>query len=201
VSGSGALRRELAGILGPDGVADASADSGCYTVNAGGTSAPTTSTSSCPSVVLTGGIVQDGGVVQEVDEAGNVIEGGSTSGAGGISTIPSSHVVQPNAVTQSTVSGLSASTYTVTGLQDGVTYTVAVAAVDGSGNVGPPSVEACDYPAPVNDFWKLYRQAGGGAGGGFCALEAPGAPVGSSVALFVVAAAAAGAVRRRRRPS
>jgi hypothetical protein len=83
-------------------------------------------------------------------------------------------------------------------LQNGVTYTVAVSAVDGSGNIGPPSTQACDYPALVSDFWLTYRKDGGGAGGGFCALQAVGAPAGSTVAFVGLGAAATALIRRRR---
>jgi hypothetical protein len=124
--------------------------------------------------------------------------GAVASGVGGISTILPQYVVGANAVTGSTVSGLTTGSYTVTGLQNGVTYTVAVAAVDGSGNVGPPSTQACDYPALVSDFWRTYRKDGGGAGGGFCAFEAVGAPAGSTVAFVGLGAAAIALIRRRR---
>jgi hypothetical protein len=98
-----------------------------------------------------------------------------------------------------TVSGETAATYTLAGLTNGVTYNVVVAAVDAFGNIGPPSPQNCDYPAPVNDFFKVYRGAGGGAGGGFCALEAVGAPAGSTVAFGGAGALLFAAVRRRRR--
>ena len=97
-----------------------------------------------------------------------------------------------------TVSDKSSGSYTIKGLQDGTTYTVVVSAVDLFGNIGPPSTEVCDYPAPVNDFWQDYRNAGGLAGG-FCSLEAVGAT--STTSLFGVAFAVgtAGIVRRLRR--
>jgi hypothetical protein len=152
--------------------------------------------------VLTGGI--DGGTTAATstpvyNEAGALIDSGTTSGGtAGLSTIPVSYVVNANGSTGTTVSGLSSSTFTISGLKNGVTYTVAVAAVDGFGNVGLASINACDFPAPVNDFWKIYRQDGGQAGGGFCALEAVGAPVGSSLAFAGLAATAVTLIRRRR---
>jgi hypothetical protein len=69
--------------------------------------------------------------------------------------------------------------------------------VDGTGNVGPPSSEVCDYPAPVKDFWQNYEQDGGGAGG-FCALETAGTG-GSSLAGVAGVFALAAMARRRRR--
>jgi hypothetical protein len=75
---------------------------------------------------------------------------------------------------------------------------VVVASVDGTGNVGPPSPEVCDYPAPVKDFWQVYEQDGGGAGG-FCALESIGAGGQSLAGVGIVFGIAAIARRRRRR--
>jgi hypothetical protein len=142
-------------------------------------------------------ILDAAAAVAQVDEAGNVIEGGTGSGVVGISNIPSQYLVGagPSNVT---VSDKNTGTFTVTGLRNGVQYTVVVAAVDGSGNVGPPSSEQCDSPAPVNDFWKIYRSAGGQAGGGFCALEAVGKPAPAAAGFALVAGASFLARRRRR---
>jgi hypothetical protein len=174
-------------------------DAGCTTLNTGG-STSTGTQSACNSAILASGFdAGSSGTGTTVDEAGNVVS--TESGAAGISTIPTANLVNPNSATGTTVAGVSNGTYTITGLQNGVTYTVVVAAVDGSGNVGLASGEACDYPAPVDDFWKIYREAGGQAGGGFCALEAVGAPAGSSLALLGLGASAVAVVRRRRRRS
>jgi hypothetical protein len=70
-------------------------------------------------------------------------------------------------------------------LQNGVSYAVAVAAVDALGNAGPLSNVACATPKEVNDFFETYRNSGGSAGGGFCALGARPAP--GAAAFFVVA--------------
>ena len=102
-----------------------------------------------------------------------------------------------NAAQGETVNNEATGSFTVTGLTNGNYYAVAVSAVDAFGNVGPPSTpQACDYPAPVNDFWTVYRQDNGGAGG-FCALEAVGAPVGSTAAFASLGAVAVALVRRR----
>lgn len=168
--------------------------------------------------------VQDSGVVAtttELDEAGNVveIEGGTTSTSGliGVATIPCQYLVLASCTagqpvytsTSLSVIGESSQTATIKDLIDfgpggtptqPVDYNVVVAAVDASGNVGPPSPEACDYPAPVNDFYKLYHDAGGTAGGGFCALDAVGLPVGSSAAAIGgLGAVFMGILRRRRK--
>ncbi len=101
--------------------------------------------------------------------------------------------------TNLTVTGEGGGNYIVTGLNNGQAYNVTVAAVDNYGNVGTSaSPLACGQPAPVNDFWKLYRDSGGGAGG-FCALEAVGTPAGSSAALAAAGLFAGGLVRRRGR--
>jgi hypothetical protein len=125
---------------------------------------------------------------------------------GGNYTPPAGHVLNLNPNIGSSVTGANNSTFLVKGLLDGVNYNVVVSAVDNFGNVGPPSTQQCAIPAPVNDFWKDYRAAGGQAGGGFCALEAVGAPAGSTVAFgafgaFVVAGLRRRRNRRRGRPS
>jgi hypothetical protein len=194
-----------AGDSGDDGSADATADAtadaastptpvdaGCYYINVGGP--PTMS--KCGDTVLAGGIVQDSGTtVVSSDDSGTV-----ETGSGGISTIPSQYLVGASGAGL-TISDKSVGTYTITGLKNEVTYSAVVSAVDGYGNIGPPSVEQCDYPAPVNDFWTDYRNAGGRAGGGFCALEAVGAPAGTSLAGVALVMGVGAVVRRRRRRS
>jgi hypothetical protein len=183
-------------------VADASAattDAGCHFTTIGGSGDSGSST--CYSPILASGIFLDSGTstVVETDDSG---EGGTVvTGGGGISTIPCANVFGADACGSQavTVSDKSTGTYTIKGLKNGPMYNVAVAATDGYGNVGPPSTIVCDSPAPVNDFWDSYRGAGGRAGGGFCALEAVGAPGSSLAGLALVASAGALARRRRRR--
>jgi hypothetical protein len=185
---------------GSDAASDAStfvpAEAGCHYVYVGGGSA---TLSTCTDSRLASGMVQEGGTTTVVtsDEAGD--EGGTTvvTGGGGISTIPSTNLVGTGGGGL-TVSDKSTGSYTIKGLKNNVTYTVVVAAVDLFGNVGPPSAEQCDYPAPVNDFWQDYRNDGGRAGG-FCALEAVGASPATSLVGVAFAAGTAGAVRRLRR--
>jgi len=45
---------------------------------------------------------------------------------------------------------------------------------DKVGNVGRLSLLACGTPEPVDDFYEIYRKAGGEAGGGFCGMCAVG---------------------------
>jgi hypothetical protein len=182
--------------LAPSPVSDASPVCIFVTSGGGGTGASST----CGSTVLAGNsTVLDASTTTTVlDEAGNVIDASTTTG-GGISTIPPQNIVGagPSGVT---VSDKSTSSFTITQLQNGVTYNVVVAGVDGSGNVGPQSDVHCDSPAPVDDFWKTYRQAGGQAGGGFCALEAVGEPASSFAGMAILVGSTVLAVRRRRRP-
>jgi hypothetical protein len=170
-----------------------SSGGGCYYVPVGNAPAAGAS-ATCTTTVFSSGLEFDAGIITEVDEAGNTT---TESGNGGISTVPSADLVGINA--GFTVASPTASQYTITGLTNFVTYHVTVAAVDGSGNIGPPAGEVCDYPAPVNDFWTNYRNAGGLAGGGFCALGAVGMPVAPTVVFVAMGTGLVGVLRRRRR--
>jgi hypothetical protein len=177
-----------------DSSTSVSADAGCHYVYVGGS----TTMSSCTDSILASGVVQEGGtIVVTNDEAGG--EGGTTteSGSGGISTIPPQYLIGTGS-SGLTVSDKSTSSYTIKGLRNGTTYTVVVSAVDLFGNIGPPSSEVCDYPAPVNDFWQDYRGDGGRAGG-FCSLEAVGASTSTSLVGVAFAIGTTGIVRRLRR--
>jgi hypothetical protein len=197
-----------------DGAADSSADTaeatapaplpfdgGCYVLTTGGARPTPDGGSACNDSNLAGAITEDAGSVAEassepvLDEAGDLLDAGVEEGAGGISTVPLQYLYK--ATSGFTIADKSVGQYTLEGLVDGVTYTVVVASVDGTGNVGPPSSEVCDYPAPVKDFWQNYEQDGGGAGG-FCALETAGTG-GSSLAGVAGVFALAAMARRRRR--
>jgi hypothetical protein len=82
-----------------------------------------------------------------------------------------------------------------TGLRNGQLYAVAVATVDKLGNVGPLSEIECGSPKPVTDFFEAYRNAGGEAGGGFCAI---GHHRESGALVFMLGALVMWIVRRRR---
>ena len=199
---SGSTSGAASGSGSTSGTAPTASDAGCFYVNFG----PPIATGACASTVLTSGAVLDGSTTTGpvFDDAGNEIEGGSTTAlSGGVSTIPCAYGIGLGSDCYSggsiTLTGESNGSRTITGLTNGTWYNVVVASVDGSGNVGPPSPEVCDYPAPVSDFWQTYRNAGGKAGGGFCALQALGAPAGASFALGVAGAGLLAAMRRRRR--
>jgi hypothetical protein len=197
-------------LVCPDASTDDASTSGCVLLSTGGTTT-TGGAAACNSTVLTGGITQPNTTVAattEFDDAGNVIDSGEVEqGTGGIATIPCDNLVgtsctagQPVYSAQNvSVTGESDSHFNLSGLTNGNMYTVAVSAVDLFGNPGPPSTEACATPEPVDDFWKLYREAGGRAGGGFCTVNTLESPVGMSTALFGLGFIAVGAARRRHR--
>jgi hypothetical protein len=186
-------------------------DAGCYLKTVGG-SVPTDGGNGgmCFDSLLSGGTLIGTGspdaaavpVVEAFDDAGNVIDSGTTvtsTATGGIWVPPAMHIINPNPTLGITSTGETNSTYTITGLTNAVPYSVVVASVDNFGNVGPPSIQQCATPMPVNDFWKIYRTDGGQAGGGFCALEAVGAPASTSVAFAGAGALVIAGLRRRRR--
>jgi hypothetical protein len=203
---------------------DAGSDA-CVRRNGGGTAPTGNGAMACASIALSANPVftvgtatitpEDSGVSASTEDSGVVSTVASETdatiqnGIGGISAIPcqflngsSCPAGQPaykNTNPPSTT-GVGSAAKTVTGLTNGVHYSVAVAAVDGSGNVGPQSSpEQCATPAPIDDFYKVYRLAGGTAGGGFCSLDAAGAPVDLTVLAVPAAATAFGLARRRRR--
>jgi hypothetical protein len=90
-------------------------------------------------------------------------------------------------------------TATITGLRDGYYYTIAVAAVDSAGNVGPLAT-TCGEPVQLADFWYNYTTAGGQAGGGYCsAAEGVGVPAGTGGLGLLMVASIIAIVRKRRR--
>jgi hypothetical protein len=89
----------------------------------------------------------------------------------------------------------------IEGLQNGAPYVVGVAALDRKGNASPIVQVVQGEPIPTRDFYQGYREAGGEAEGGFCAVGHRPAPRpvevagGALVALALVLRRA-----RRRRP-
>ena len=72
-------------------------------------------------------------------------------------------------------------------------YAVAVAAVDSFGNVGALSDAICETPGETSDFWQVYRDSGGQAGG--CSPSA--APPGGLLAGIPFLALVGSLIRRR----
>jgi hypothetical protein len=79
------------------------------------------------------------------------------------------------------------------GLTNGVTYAVAVAGIDAYLNTGNLSNLTCATPEPVTGFFEAYREAGGEAGGGYCAIG----PVRSRLSAVGIVLAALGLTLRR----
>jgi hypothetical protein len=185
----------------------------CVYINGGGAVPNTSGVVSCTSLILAASPVFTLGAteVSATDDSGDLIDTDAAveEGTGGITSIPCEYLsgascaADAGAYTNTnnpSVTGLSASQLTIGGLTNGVTYNVVVSAIDGSGNVGPQSSpQQCDYPAPVNDYFKTYVLDGGRAGGGFCTLEAVGAPTGASIVSMGFGALAFGLARRRSR--
>ncbi len=88
----------------------------------------------------------------------------------------------------------------VTGLRNGTTYAMAVAAVDDLDNPGVLSAVVCATPQEVDDFFDVYRGAGG-TGGGLCSVGPYGVGVGGALGFgaVVLGAGLSLAARRRRR--
>jgi hypothetical protein len=158
-------------------------------------------TPGCGGVIFSQSVLSDGGgsvTVAVADDAGEDASTTIAATGGGISQIPTKYLVNANGTTTVTVSSSSVGSYNITGLTNNTEYVAVVAAVDGFGNIGPASVQQCDTPQPVNDFYKVFRLDGGTAGGGFCTLEAVGAPTGASIMSMVFGALGFGLYRRRR---
>jgi hypothetical protein len=185
----------------------------CIYVNGGGSVPSGVGAVACDSLALAASPLFTVGATEVLagEDSGSVLESDAAveTGTGGIANVACQYLVGGScsgtalAYTNTgnpSVTGLSGSTRTVSGLTNGVTYNVVVSAVDGSGNVGPQSSpEQCNYPSPVDDFYKTYRMDGGGAGGGFCNLDAVGAPQGASIFSMGFGALAFGLARRRRK--
>lgn len=91
---------------------------------------------------------------------------GGGSGAGSCSStllvageIPDSTLVSCGSAAKASA------TATAKGLTNLTSYAIAVSSEDILGNVGPLSEIVCGTPAPVDDFFDAYRQAGGKGGG------------------------------------
>lgn len=57
------------------------------------------------------------------------------------------------------------------GVENGVTYAVAVASRDTLDNRGDLSIISCATPAEVTTFFERYQAAGGRGGGGLCGFS------------------------------
>jgi hypothetical protein len=94
--------------------------------------------------------------------------------------------------------GSSANGGLVTGLNNGNSYAVSVASYDSLGNTGALSETHCASPNPIDDFFTVYRRAGGTAGdSSFCSVGSMGRAGGAGGAATVLAGLALALLRRR----
>jgi hypothetical protein len=182
----------------------------CVKITGGGSVPSTSGTVTCTSLALSAAPLYTVGATVEIADDSGDSDAAVEIGTGGIASLQCGYLSGGTCASASagaytntgnpSVTGLSASTLTISGLTNDVTYNVVVAAIDGSGNVGPQSTpEQCDQPEPVNDFFKTYKLDGGGAGGSFCALQAVGAPKAASIVSVGFGALAFGLIRRRKK--
>jgi hypothetical protein len=145
--------------------------------------------SACPAAALETTLPPEGGsATLVVDDAGD----GDASRlvtvvGGGTSTIPASYLVGADG--GASVTGEATRTYRITGLTNGSLDAVVVSAVDGSGNIGPPSGQVCGRAVGARDA---------PASGSSCALD-PGREPAPLPIVFAGFAAAALTLERRRR--
>jgi len=78
-------------------------------------------------------------------------------------------------------------------LENDKDYAVSIVAVDSFGNPGTLSTPQCAMPGETSDFWQLYRDSGGQAGG--CSMES--APIGGLISLSPLVVLVGALVRRR----
>jgi len=147
-------------------------------------------------------ILDDAGNPIYVDDAGNPITENTDAGCyqvivppGTNSCVNGTGTIDTTTASITQINGTSNASGTISGLTNGTSYDVAVAAFDQFGNAGTLSNVVCASPAPIDDFWKIYNQDGGNA---FCALEVVGKRGGSIVAAMLSIAGIV-LLRRRRR--
>lgn len=135
----------------------------------------------------------------------NSLDGGTSAGTAsvGISQIDAAVYgagnVGGNSTSSFNVQSIPYANGTTGPLINGHQYAIAIAAYDDDGNVGALSNIGCQTPEPIVDFWTKYKEDGGTSGGGFCSLEAAGAPVAGSVFGVGIGALVLALGRRRRR--
>jgi hypothetical protein len=177
---------------------------GCHYVNladsgGGGSSNCVSSVLKDVFVTSSTGVTTEGGVIAPTIDAAFSDAAAASSLQVGISNIPDMYLCGQ-------VGGNSTSMAVIQSFSDGGAnirdfnqYAVTVAAFDGTGNTGIIGNLSCVIPQPVTDFWTAYTNAGGTAGGGFCALQGPGMPVSTSLFGMGIAGISIGLFRRRRR--
>lgn len=94
----------------------------------------------------------------------------------------------------------SATSITLSGLENGVSYWVVVLAIDSAGNYDARYVPHVVSPVPSIDFWEDANAENGDVNGGFCIAQV-GGDASAASALLVLGAVTAAVRRRRRRRS
>jgi hypothetical protein len=172
-------------------------DAGCHFENV-------SSTSTVGGVCVSNEIVPGGGTASTdtTDDSGVVDD--TTDDDGGVVltnvTPPPANIGQYSCGPGANLGTQTSSEAILSGLKNGVTYVVGVAAYDVVGNIGPMGVGSganmCGEPAKGLDFFDVYKQDGGGAGGGFCSFDKT-QPVGTSAFAIVGLASLVSIIRRR----
>jgi hypothetical protein len=81
-------------------------------------------------------------------------------------------------------------------LTNDLKWVVAIATEDNVNNVGVLSKLACGVPKDTTGFFEAYGEAGGRAGGGFCAFAPAKHGAAATLVAFIIGACAL--VRRRK---
>ncbi len=134
-----------------------------------------------------------------LDVPGNVLgaDAGASCGAD-FPAIDLYDVAQFNRYARGGFTASTATSLTVTGLAEGVSYRCVVVAEDNAGNRAVSTPSSCVTPVPVTDFWERYRSDGGGAAIECAARPARAGDAVAGLATLSLAAAALAARRRRR---
>ena len=196
-SGAGAGGGAGTGGAGGAGVAGGAGGAGGAGVAGGGGDAGGAAAGGATGAGGAGGASGTGGG----GDGGSSGEGGSSSGGSCTTDAFAANQIlpadSPYACGSTTVfSGYAGEMANGDKLQNGIPYAVAVAGYDDVGNVGKLSAPVCGTPQNVDDFFEVYRELGGLAGGGFCSVNAIGARSETWAAMGAIAAGLALGARR-----
>ncbi len=170
----------------------------------GGTSTEVTGTGGDTDVTGSGGaapdVSGDGGASSDATGTGGATSeatGGDTSSEDSACRAPHLRKGEvPPPELQVGRAGVNSTSGEASGLQNNVVYACAVAGYDTFNNLGLLSELVCGVPEDVNGYFENYREAGGHAGGGYCAFgHAPITAASGSIGLLALS----WLVRRRRR--
>ncbi len=198
-------------VVSPDGTKEAGATDVVYCAKGGeilGTETTEEDTSSCSCSGVgndstgsagSAGTTNTGGSAGAGGAGGAGGMGGSGGGTGNGSQCETSPLVE-NALPDATWVPCADGTTTVENLENNDVYAIAVAYRDQVGNVGKLSPIVCATPEPVDDFFEVYQNNGGAAGGGACSI-APKTLRNTTFGTAFVLGAMALVLRRRNRLS